>query len=627
MSFLRFTDDFSDNRYWTGKSHPNTVSFISAPQSLEPEGLLISKRSYFGVSRFTIRFFDKIDDFSLKLSIGDREILRLESSGSFYSVVEGTTQTVSTVSRSSIWHTIVVEISENYRVSIDGTFIASTTGPTRKAFDITLKNGRWDDLVIEREFFNDYQSGTGTLEDLKAQDIDLLSNNDVKYTVKPGYFYVDNIEYYFFGTMGQDNIEATPSGEFTTPSGTNYLPGEPYFVIDEEDIISSESGIIRTPINKDYAVRWDQIGPPESGLYQPTTSGTFDTILVYETAENREFILQGPLFSTRLVLTDEGGTPAKIRSESTFVDHVKKGDSYSAFTEVLDQFGGPVEGANVTWKTIDVNNVITSAGASITNVQGIATTDVLITEDGDFHIFSETNPQSSVKWIRVPIIVSDLFGIIFQLDNSLVLFDSRAARAAIGQNIWGDEWDTQPGRATGLSFPNPTTRGQWESLHLSQQRPPDDEILAINETDGRFNGYDFSDTYPGIVAGPDNVEAFMDPQFVARRGFWGSIAVDGADIRSGGPTIPSGQIINKTDVYEIDTDFGVTSGTYNDVLGAGGSLDSNFYVFYQKGSDYSGSSIDAAGDFLFRGVAVYDESLSQTNIAVEDIINNATIQE
>ncbi len=135
MSFLRFTDDFSDNRYWTGKSHPNTVSFISAPQSLEPEGLLISKRSYFGVSRFTIRFFDKIDDFSLKLSIGDREILRLESSGSFYSVVEGTTQTVSTVSRSSIWHTIVVEISENYRVSIDGTFIASTTGPTRKAFD------------------------------------------------------------------------------------------------------------------------------------------------------------------------------------------------------------------------------------------------------------------------------------------------------------------------------------------------------------------------------------------------------------------------------------------------------------------------------------------------------------
>lgn len=627
MSFLRFTDNFSDNRYWTGISHPNTTSFISAPQSLEPEGLLISKRSYFGVSRFTIRFFDKIDDFFLKLSIGDREILRLGAAGAFYSVTEGTTQTVSAVSRSSVWHTILVEISDTYRVSIDGTLVATTTGPGRKAFDITLKNGRWDDLVIEREFLNDYQSGTGTLEDLKAQDIDLLSNNDVKYTAKPGYFYVDNIEYYFFGTMGQDNIEVTPSGEFTAPSGTTYLPGEPYFVVSEDDIISSESGIVRTPINKDYAVRWDEIDPPESGLYQPTTSGTHDSVLVYETAQDREFILQGPLFSTKLVLTDEGGTPAKVRSESTYIDHVKKGDEYEAFTEVLDQFGGPVEGANVIWKMIDANDVVSSVGASITNAQGIATTSITITEDGDFHIFSETNPQSQVRWIRVPIIVSNLIGIIFQLDNSLVLFDSRAARAAIGQNIWGDEWATNPGRATGLSFPNPTTRGQWENLHLAQQRPPDDEVLAINETDGRFNGHDFSDTYPGIVAGPDDVQTFMDPQFVARRGYWGSVAVDGADIRGGGPTIPSGQVINKTDVFEIDTDFGVTSGTYNDVLSAGGSLDANFYVFYQKGSDYIGSAVDSAGDFLFRGVAVYDEALSQSNIAVEDIINNATLQE
>ena len=119
-------------------------------------------------------------------------------------------------------------------------------------------------------------------------------------------------------------------------------------------------------------------------------------------------------------------SPAKIRSESTYIDYVKKGDTYEAFSEALDQFGGPVEGATVTWKSIDSNDVVSSVGASVTNDQGIATISIPITEDGDFHIFSETNPQSEARWIRVPIVVSDLIGIIFQLDNSLVLFTQKS---------------------------------------------------------------------------------------------------------------------------------------------------------------------------------------------------------
>lgn len=622
MSNLIFKDEFTDLRHWVGTAYPNTTVYISAPQSIEPV-TLVSKRSYFAAEEMSIRFYDTLADFYLELFLGNTTILRFTVNSTFYTMVEGDVETVGSVARSNNWHTLRIDIKDTYRVFVDDVLIATTTRPTRRAFDVRLNKGRWDDFTVERAYSDDYQGGTGNLDDLKIQDLEALSDGTINYTVNPGYFYADDIEYYLFANMAVAPIVPNPSGIYTFPSGLPYRPGQPYFVVAEADMARA-SGYVRTPLDRGWSVVWNEV---TENVYQPVVSGAYDPFLAYEAGTTRVLSLAEPLTTTKLVLTDEGGTPAQIRSDSIYIDYAKTGDSYGAFAVVTDKYGGPIPGAIVRWKIITDSDIIQDAGSSITNAKGVATTTISIAGNESFHLYAQTNPQSRPDWIRSPLTVADIQGSVFQLDNGALWLDSMEARTAIGHNIWGELWGTNPGEATGLGPPNPTTHGQWEATHGELRRPPIDQTLTANEATGSWNGTDFRTAYLALAP---SLMTFMDPIYVARKGYWGQRIVSGAQIQAGsdslGP-IASGQILNPSETYEILRDFGVATGSYNTVRTGGGTYTSVFYAFYQPGNLYAGSIPNWAGSFYFRGVVLYNESLDQSLSRVQDIISNAALQQ
>jgi hypothetical protein len=620
MSAFKFTDDFIDLRHWNGTGNINTAISFSGPTSISAISL-ISKRTFWDASRLSIRIYDNLNDFSFALAIGGTNILTISGDATHYNVTEGTVVTTTTINRSENWHLIEIEIAENYRVSIDSSLEFTSDLLSRRGFDIALVGGIWDNLVIEKDYEDDYAGGTGSQKDLQITDLAVNSDGTISYTVNPGYFYIDDIEYYYFANMGVADIVPNPSGSYVFPSGLPYIPGEPAFIVKDDDI-SSASGYIKTPITRDYQIIWE---PVDVG-YQPTISGAYDTRLVYEASEERIFDIVEPIDNTKLVVTDEGGTAAQIRSESAYVDYVTVGSSYQVFAVVIDKYGGPVSGETVEWKRIDSDDTISDLGTSVTDSKGVATKNIVVTESEPFHIYAKVNPTSTARWIRVPLTPSDLQGVIFQLDNNDIYFDSMEARCALGQNIWGEVWGVNPGEATGLSFPYPTTHGQWEGDNLEQLRPPMDEELPKSEALGTYSAQDFNDDYPAVVTVAGDLEIFMNDMWVARRGYWGPTIVSGLDVRND-TIITSGQVLNHDDTYEINRDYAVTSGSYLDVYNAGGPYDSVYYVFYQPGTDYVAGAYDPAGDFYFRGVALYDEILSQANSKVEDLLSDAQLVE
>lgn len=624
MSNLVFRDSFDDLRHWTGTGALDTINFYSAGPAVQA-GVLTSKRSFFDVEKVSIRFYDTLGSQYLALSLADREILRFSGNSTYYTVLEEDVLTVSTMARSPGWHLLEIEIKTDYRIKVDGTTIATSTRDARQAFDVIISGGIWDDFEVSRVYADDYQGGTGTLDDLKIMDLEILDEGSMRYTVNPGYFYADNIEYYHFANMGVYEFTADPSGIVVGASGLPYIPGNPSFVVADEDI-STGSGYIRTPFDRTYLVTWNQ-DPNNEDAYIPTISGAFDDRLVYEAGLTREIDTPIPVDSTKLVLSDEGGTAATVRSESSYIDYVKVGNNYQVFAEVLDKYNGPVSGVTVSWKRVGADDDISVVATGTTNSNGIATGTVVVTESESFHIYAEVNPTSQPRWIQVQVPVAQVTSSVFQLDDEDVFFDSQEGRAAVGQNIWAEQWGSNPGTATGSSFPYPTTHGQWEDEHGELERPPITNDYPVHEPSGWWNGYDFDDAYPSIVAAVGTVPTFMNPMFVARNGFWGQELISGSDIRGGSPTIPSGQVLNHNETYEIDRDYGATTGTYLDVKNASGEYDSVFYVFYQPGSEYSGSSTDPTGNYYFRGVAVYEEDLGQTNSQVQDIISGSRLQE
>lgn len=621
MSNLIYRDGFSDLRNWTGTGYLDLVNYFTETPGVQPE-VLTSKRTFFDAEKLSIRFYDLLGDQYLSLTLNGREILKVSGNETYYTVTEEGVVSDGVVNRSSGWHLLEIEIRTNYRVKVDGTTIYNTVHDSRQAFNVVISGGIWDDFELSRPYSNDYAGGTGSLDDLEIQSAD-LSDELVEYSIKPGYFYSDNIEYYHFANMGIYDFSPDPSGVVVGVSGLPYIPGQPYFIVSEDDI-PSESGYVRTPVNRSYSVSWDQ---EDENSYIPTISGAFDNHLVYECGTSRDILMDTPIDSTRLVLSDEGGTPASVRSESSYIDYVKVGNAYQTFAEVLDIYGGPVEGVTVTWYRVSAEDEVTDVATAVTNSNGIATGSIVVTEDESFHVYAEVNPTSQPRWIQVQHPVSLVLSSVFQLDNDTVLFDSQEGTAAVGYNIWHEEWGTNKGEGTGLSYPNPTTHGQWEDLHLELQRPPITTNTAVNEASGAWNGSDFRGAYPSIVDSIGTVITFMNPMYVARNGYWGQLLISGADIRSGSPTIPAGQVLNPATTYEIDRDYGVTTGSYTTVQTAVGAYDSVYYVFYQPGSEYSGSNVDLAGDFYFRGVAVYEEDLSQVNSQVQDIISESRLQE
>jgi hypothetical protein len=621
MSILKFTDDFEDLRNWEGDGSINSTLSFSGSTSASATRL-VSRRTFWDASRMSIRFYDRLEDFSIVLGIGGTDILSLSGNTTHYLAEESEATTIGPVARSENWHLIEIEIKDNYRISVDGTIIFMSDLPARRGFDLTLNGGIWDNLIVEKDYEDDYMGGTGGRKDLQVKDLTVNTDGTISYSVEPGYFYLDDIEYYYFATMGVVPIEPNPSGNYLYPSGLPYMPGEPYFVVSQDEV-STESGYVRTPLNRDYVVTWE----PDVSGYQPCVSGAYDNILVYEAGTERLFDITEPISSTKLVLTDEGGVAGSVRSESSYVDYVTVGSSYQVFAVVLDKYGGPVIGEIVTWKRIDNDDNISDLGASTTNDKGVATKNIIVTDDEPFHIYAKVNPESSARWIRVPLAPATLQGIIFQLDNNEIYFDSMEARSAMGQNIWGETWGSNPGEATGLGHPFPTTHGQWEDENPEQMRPPIDTNIIANEAIGSWNANDFEATYPAVVgdAGGDT-QTFMDDMRVARNGFWGPTIISGVDIRND-VTIGSGQVLNHTSTYEIDRDYAMTSGTYLDVYGAGGVYDSVYYVFYQPGTDYVGGAYDPTGDFYFRGVALYDETLNQSNSKISDLLSDAVLGE
>lgn len=622
MSVFKFTDDFDDLRNWEGTGSLNSILAFSGSTSVSPISLT-SRRTFWDASRLSIRMYDRIEDFSFALGIGGTNILRISGNATNYTIIEGASTTVTTIGRSENWHHIQIEIADNYRITIDGTLVFTSDLPARRGFDITLAGCVWDNLIIEKDYENDYAGGTGAKKDLEINALTVNSDGTISYTVSPGYFYVDDIEYYYFANMGIVDIEPTASGGYVYPSGLPYIPGEPAFIVKEDDI-STTSGYVRTPIYRDYSLTWE---PATSG-YQPTVSGAYDGFLVYEASEDRTFDLTEPIDSTKLVVTDEGGDAAGVRSESAYVDYVTVGSTYQGFAVVLDKYGGPVANETVEWKKIDINNVVTDIGSSVTNEKGVATKSIAVTDDETFHIYAKVNPESRARWILVPLAPAGVQGVIFQLDNSETYFDSRDGRCALGQNIWGETWGSNPGEATGLGFPYPTTHVQWELENSEQRRPPVTTDVAVDEATGAWNASDFQSAYPGVITDAGGVlQTFMNPMWVARNGYWGPIILSGLNIQDPGGPVTSGQVLNPSEIYEIYRDYAVTSGSYLDVYTTPLTYDSVYYTFYQPGTDYVAGAYDPGGNFYFRGVTVYDESLSQANSQIEDIICDAELQE
>jgi hypothetical protein len=619
MSDFKFIDDFEDLRHWSGTGATNTSLTFSGSTSVDA-GNITTKNTFWDADKLSIRLYDNMGSFTMNIGIGGTNILSFSANGTNYTFTEGNVTTI-TSARSVNWHLLEIEIKENYRIFIDGTLVFTSDLPARRGFDINLIGGTWDNLIVEKTYEDEYIGGTGGKKDLQIQTLTVNNDGTVSYTLNPGYFYVDDLEYYYFGNMGVADIVPNPSGAYTFPSGLPYIPGEPYFIVDESDI-AMESGYIRTPLNRDYEVIWN---PATSG-YQPMVSGAYDDKLVYEAGTERSLSMVEPITSTKLVITDEGGTAASVTSESAYVDYVTLGSTYETFAVVLDKYGGPVEDVTVSWKRIDSSDIISDLGSSTTNSKGVATKTVVITEGESFHIYAEINPNSKPRWIRVPATPAELRGVIFQMDNDEIYFDSMEARCAMGQNIWGDTWGTNPGEATGLGFPFPTTHAQWELENPEQERPPMNEVIATNETTGAWSAQDFNTIYPNVVIdGAGTLQPFMNNMRVARNGYWGPLLVSGADIRTD-VTVASGQIVNHDDEYEIDRDYAVTSGTYLDVYTAVGAYDSVYYVFYQSGSEYVAGSYNPAGNFYFRGVALYDATLSQTNSRITDLLSSAELE-
>lgn len=617
MSNLQFKDSFEDLRHWSGLADVLSSISYSSPTSVRPTSIT-SKYAFFGADSLAVRFYDTLESFGLTFSLDGNTIFTIQNDGSYYSVDENGEITTSSVLRSNSWHLIEVEVKENYRVSIDGTLIFTSDTASRMGFHVTLAGGIWDDFIVRRNYTSDFQGGTGTQDDLKPTNVE-LDDESVRFTLKPGYFYIDDVEYYHFGGMGRLDITPNASGSYTSPSGLFYQPGQPAFIVTQDDI-SETSGFVRTPLNRDYEIAWDQF--ETSGLYVPTITNANDPILVYETGTEHLVEMFLPNKNTTLVLSDEEGSPSVVRSESSYIDYGAIGDTYEAFAEVTNEFGTPVFGEVVTWKIINTNDVITDAGTSITDHNGIATISIEITEDASFHIFAQVNPLSTPLWVRVPKIIVVQSETSFQLDSDLI-FDSQEARTAMGQNVFAEYWGTNPSESTGIS--DPSTHGQWEDQNPELRRPPIDENNAASEADGYWNGTDFDTTYPTIVAAVGDVTAFMNTKYVARKGYWGQIIISGANIRSGSPTLDPSQILNPSVDYEIVRDYGTTLGSYTDVRNAVGAYDSVFYVFYQPGSEYSGTSTDITGNWYFRGAAVYDEDLDQTLSQVQDIITDTEI--
>ena len=623
MSNFTFNDSFDDLRNWVGTGTVGTAHVRASPTSVHADSLT-SRRMFFDADHILVYLFDDLSDFYLSLSLNDREIIRVTADISNYNLVENGVTIVGPARVNGTWHKVDIDIKSNYVVSIDDTPIGTSSGMSKQAFSINLVGGTWDGMIVSKLYLNDYQGGTGTANDLQITNLAVQSDGTLTYNVNPGYLYVDDIEYYSFSNMGIYSFSPDPSGVVVGVSGLPYLPGQPYFVVSNDDI-TAVSGYVRTPFDRSYNVLWTP-DPLLTSFYVPTISGAFDDTLVYETSTTREITVNVPIESTSLVLTDEGGIPATIRSRSSYIDDVKVGGLYQAFAEVLDQYGGPVSDATVSWNVIHSDNNIISAGTSVTNDNGIATISFAVTEDDDFHIYAETVPISTPAWIQVQKSVSQVVITIFQLDNSDVIFDSQEGRSAIGENLWGEPWGSNPGAGTGLSYPDPSTHGQWELSHPNYQRPPINANTGPDEPGGAWSGNDFGNAYPSIVEAIGTVHEFMQHMFVGRDGYWGQKLISGADIRNNVASVTPAQVLNPTDTYEISRDYGVTTGTYNIVNTASGAYDNVYYVFYQAGNAYSGASVNNAGHFYFRGVAVYDQNLDQTHSQVQDIISSSSLQ-
>jgi len=349
---------------------------------------------------------------------------------------------------------------------------------------------------------SDYINGVGGIKgDDNLKQTGIVSSGISQYPiVKPGYFYIDNEEYYLFANMKKVKLSEV-SGPY------EYKQGEPYFIV--PDSFTSEN-ICKIPVNKNYEVDWTSDG--ENWI--PTPSGYAydeDLYLVFEEGTERTLTRRIPFEDKYLVLkkVPEVADATTLEVKPMWVPYVRANTMFRSYALAEDSSGIRIPDVHIMWYEVKEDDSVEYKGMATTNADGVAYCDFILegTLSGS-HIFVKTESVISPSiWIQTPGAFMGVYVGVFQLDTTNI-WDSQQAKTAMGFNcfasqpsglygeIWGssgvistditqEEHDLWPGLA-------PMTHEEWELFNPEFERPP----ITSNEGTGNLINEDFETAFP-----------------------------------------------------------------------------------------------------------------------------------
>ena len=533
-------------------------------------------------------------------------------------------------------------------------------------------SGTMEEFLVYKEegegYDTDFITGVG-YHSLEPQVV----NNSIN--VDPGYFYVNNQEYYFFNDMGVLDIDTeVPSG--VMPSGAMYIPGSPYFVVPSGNI-DETLDYIKTPSNIDYDVRWEEVDVSinPSGYIPYVSDSLTGYKLVYETSDDPRTIVPSgtgglvlPILKddSYLVLASGVMDPYVLEQYPIWLDYTNQDGEYEFYTYVEDEYGSPLEGATVNWHYfyVDTDDVsfYGDIGSAVTNNVGVVTGTytVPLLDVKNLFIWATGSAFSNVRWVQAPPTAEDRSSSSFQLNNPGVRWDCQAARTALGHNAWGDQWGDNSAEDTGVAVTEwgasgpggNSSHGDWETYNYHLERPPihyEDlgrdidglpgraTLYALgevkDETSGVYNIQDYMDDM--AIAYPSGTLTYGGERWCTFDGFWGQFRIRGSEIQD--PTnsvdcLNATEALYNTDrVDTFDNKQGLfyqeVPGCFDDVKNGGVGYANLWYVFYYDNADYLTRDHDdirdeildgtAAGNCHFRGMVIYPIALSDGSNVVD----------
>ena len=464
-------------------------------------------------------------------------------------------------------------------------------------------------------------------------------NEDGSPILKPGYFYVDNTEYYLFAS----GVLADLSESEDRILCENLVSGSPYFVIPEESIQTLK---VYGSNSEFYYIKTNDAIPASGLLFDGNDwyfeKGSNAGFLIYEAGS--EIVLNKDVVEeSTLVIDSEAPTlTSNIEIRPVWLQSANIGMPVPISVKVRD-----MKGTLLIGKTIEWHRVFTRSGpelyqdethlrgpypeplgnfydvdrlegpTTVTDSNGV-TIYTLIPIEGENDLFiygkdAETGLKSNLLWIQIhiPQIQEDN---IFQLDSPGVFYGVQSAFTAVGLDVWGHKWsDADPDyNAIATLQPNDgyLTRGDWKIAHSELERPPINSINSKNEAMGYYNIDDFAQD--NLISDADFLQ-FAFNQRCAVGGYWGQVIIPGSDLG-----FLTATCLNPTASVPIDFDdveqpgwsfidfLWTNHGTYQEVIN--NPLYANlWFALYAPGymdnniADFSNGTVT---EFYFRGVAI-----------------------